>query len=54
MEKWIQLTLPIQPEKDEIVLPAAAREEVIRAAASLLLQVLSVEEGKEAEDDSRS
>lgn len=53
MGKWIQLTLPTEPEKDEVVLPAAAREEVIRAVASLLLQVLS-EEGKEAEDDPRS
>ena len=54
MAKWIQLTLPIEPEKDEVVLPAAAREEIIRALASLLLHVLSAEEGKEAEDDPRS
>lgn len=54
MRKWIQLTLALDPEKLEIVLPVEAREEALRAMASLLLQVLSVEEEREAEDEPRS
>jgi hypothetical protein len=54
MGKWIQLPLPIDSEKDKLVLPMETREEVVKAVASLLLQVLSVDEEREAEDEPRS
>ena len=53
MENWIQLTFPIDQTKDETLLPRDAREHVVEAMASLLLQVHGVEERKEAEDDLR-
>jgi len=54
MGKWIQLSLPIDSEEDELVLATEAREEIIRAVASLLLQILNTEEEREAEDERRS
>lgn len=51
MDKPTQLTFQIEQRREELALPPEARVEVLDGMAKLLLQVLSLEEEKEDEDD---
>lgn len=53
MDKSTQLTFLLDQLREEISLPPEAREQVVAAMAKLLLQLLSLEEEKEDEDDLR-
>ena len=51
MDRNLQLLLPMDQTTEAMLLPPQDREEVVESVAGLLLQILSVEEGREDEND---
>ena len=51
MDRYLQLLLPMDQTTEAMLFSPQDREEVIEAVADLLLQILSVEEEREDEND---
>jgi hypothetical protein len=52
MQRLLQLSLPLEPRGQENQLPPEVEEEVVKAMALILLQILEAEEAQEVPDDS--